>query len=121
MRQFFLLTALLGSVGVQAQKSANPTVYANSITSEDLKKHLYIVADKDMQGRETATEGQRKAAAYIETQFKNIGLLLANKGSFQMPFSVYQDSLEQLGLEINGNTYETDKDFSVNIGSNYSA
>jgi hypothetical protein len=103
------------------QKAANPAVYANSITAEDLKKQLYIVAGKEMQGRETATEGQRKAAAYIEEQFKNIGLLPANKGNYQMVFPVYQDSLESLGLQINGHSYEADKDFSVNISGNYSA
>jgi Zn-dependent M28 family amino/carboxypeptidase len=121
MREVFLLAALVSSMVAMGQKAANPTVYANSITAEDLKKHLYIVAGKEMQGRETTTEGQRKAAAYIEEQFKNIGLLPANKGSYEMMFPVYQDSLESMAFQINGKSYEADKDFSVNISSNYSA
>jgi hypothetical protein len=36
---------------------------------------LYIIAGAEMEGRETATEGQRKAAAYIEKHFKSIGLI----------------------------------------------
>ena len=43
---------------------------ANTITPDDLKRHLFTIASTEMQGRETATEGQRSAAAYIEEQFK---------------------------------------------------
>lgn len=121
MRKFFLLASFLSSMVAFGQKAVNPTVYANSITAEDLKKHLYIVAGKEMQGRETTTEGQRKAAAYIVEQFKTIGLVPANKGSYEMMFPVYQDSLESMALQINGKSYEADKDFSVNISGNYSA
>jgi len=121
MRYCLLLIAFVTTAAAQAQKVVNPTTYANSITVEDLKKHLYIVAGKEMQGRETATEGQRKAAVYIESQFKALGLAPGNKGSYQMPFPVYQDSLASIGLEINGNAYQPDNDFSVNVGSNYSA
>ena len=47
-----------------------------------------------MEGRETGTEGQRKAAAYIEDQFKLIGLKPADalKGYRQF-YPLYQDSL----------------------------
>lgn len=121
MRHYLLITALLASGVAMGQKAANPIPYANSITADDLKKHLYIVAGKEMEGRETGTEGQRRAAAYIEEQFKSIGLAPANKGNFQMSFPVYQDSLQNMGLQVNGKNYEADKDFSVNIGSNYSA
>lgn len=121
MRNYLLITGLLASSIAVGQKSANPAVYANSITAGDLKKHLYIVAGKEMEGRETATEGQRKAAAYIEEQFKSIGLLPGYKGSYQMPFAVYQDSLEKVALEVNGKAYEADKDFAANISANYTA
>ena len=49
--------------------------YAETITQSGLKKQLTIIASAEMEGRETGTEGQRKAAAYIETQFKEMGLL----------------------------------------------
>ena len=48
--------------------------YANTITDADLKKHLTIVAGAEMEGRETASPGQRKAASHIENSFKDIGL-----------------------------------------------
>ena len=39
-----------------AQKAAKPEVYAKTITAEDLKKQLYIVAGPEMEGRENAFE-----------------------------------------------------------------
>ena len=62
-----LLTLLLagGCLYASAQKPGKPDAYAKTITTADLKKHLYILAAPDMEGRETGTEGQRKAAAYI--------------------------------------------------------
>src|SRR5690349_3617621 len=90
MRKVFLFLMLLPVVAF-AQKKASPAPYAKSITAEELKKQLYTVAGADMQGRETATPGQKKAAAYIEDYFKSIGLQPGNKGSYQMKFPVYRN------------------------------
>jgi len=37
--------------------------YAETITQSGLKRQLTIIASAEMEGRETGTEGQRKAAA----------------------------------------------------------
>lgn len=44
------------------------------IQPETVKKHLYTLAADDMEGRRTGTPGIEKAAKYIESEFKNIGL-----------------------------------------------
>jgi Zn-dependent M28 family amino/carboxypeptidase len=44
------------------------------IDSTLAKKHLYILASDEMEGRKTGTPGIEKAAKYIENEFKNIGL-----------------------------------------------
>ena len=72
MRKLFVIFCSLFALSSQAQKATNPKPYAATITEADLKKHLYIIAGKEMEGRETATEGQRKAAAYIENYFKSL-------------------------------------------------
>ena len=102
----------------QAQKKNNPTTFAKTILPEDLKKHLYIVASKEMEGRETASPGQKRAAAYIESQFQQLGLAPGNKGSYQLYYPVFQDSLLMTQVEVNGKSFELDKDFSVNAGQN---
>ena len=48
--------------------------YANSITAEDIKTQLYIIAGDAMEGRMTGSEGQKKAAAYIKDFYKNQGI-----------------------------------------------
>ncbi|KGL62803.1 M28 family peptidase [Polaribacter sp. Hel1_85] len=45
-----------------------------TIDSVTVKKHLYTLADDDMEGRKTGTPGIEKAAKYIENEFKRIGL-----------------------------------------------
>jgi hypothetical protein len=112
MKQFFLLLLLAAGSFVQAQKkAAGPKTFASTITETDLKKHLYTIAGKEMEGRETATEGQRKAAVYIENHFRTLGLLPGNKGSYQLPFPVYRDSLEESRLVINDSSFQADNEF----------
>lgn len=48
--------------------------YMNSITADDLKKHLFIVANDSMEGRNTGTEGQKKAGKYLISQYKANGI-----------------------------------------------
>jgi hypothetical protein len=93
MRKLLLLASLCIIVSAQAQKIANPKPFATSITADDLKKHLFIIAGKEMEGRLTASEGQRKAASYIENHFQSLGLIPGNAGSYQLPYPVFQDSL----------------------------
>ncbi len=119
MRKFLLLLAILVTGMAQAQKIADPKPFASTISRDDLKKHLYIVAGKDFEGRETATEGQRKAAAYIENYFKSLGLLPGNKTEYQMYYPVYRDSLTSAGLAVNGQQFQLDQDFAVNTSGNH--
>ena len=121
MKYFFLLLAIVTAGFAHAQKIADPKPFANSITEEGLKKHLYTVASKDFEGRETATEGQRKAAAYIESTFKNLGLQPGNNGNYQLYYPVYQDSLANESIEINGQAFQPNEDFAANISSNFTS
>jgi hypothetical protein len=114
MKKLLSLVLLISTLNNFAQK---PETFAKTITANDLKKHLYIVASAEMEGRETATPGQRKAAAYIENHFKQLGLQPGNNGSYQMFFDVYQDSLTNATLEVNGKAFQLDKDFNPSIGN----
>ena len=66
-------------IGINGTEKSQSQKFAETITAADLKTHLSIVASAEMEGRETATEGQRKAAAYIENHFKTLGFFLAIK------------------------------------------
>jgi hypothetical protein len=103
-----------------AQKKTDPVLFGNNIQPENLHKHLYQIAGPDFEGRETATPGQRKAAAYIEDFFKSIGLKPGNKDSFQLAYPVYQDSLVSTYIQINGEFFFLNKDFDIRLGNAYS-
>lgn len=98
-----------------AQKVARPDAFAKAITPADLKKHLYVVAGPEMEGRETGTAGQKRAAAYIESTFKQLGLLPGNKDSYQLNYDIYQDSITNARFEVNGQNFEQDHDFNASV------
>jgi Zn-dependent M28 family amino/carboxypeptidase len=116
----FLLTLLIVSITIFAQNN-DATKYANIITGNSLKKHLTIVAGEEMEGRETGTEGQRKAAAYIEAQYKAMGLkqVDALKG-YQQFYPLYKDSLISSSLKLGDYTatYGTDYITPANTNEN---
>ena len=48
--------------------------YSKSISKEDLKGNLTILADDAMEGRETGEPGQKMAADFISSQFRSYGI-----------------------------------------------
>jgi hypothetical protein len=100
-----------------AQKNKDAGKFAATITQQGLKDKLTIVAGDEMEGRETATAGQRKAAAYIEQHFKNLGLKPGNGNSYQQAYPVYQDELKQANLQLYGFAFEYGNHFTVPLST----
>ncbi len=122
MRKAILFLSLCVAIAAHAQKTTDPRPFAKTITAADLKKHLYIVASADFEGRETATPGQRKAAAYIENDFRTLGLQPGGgNNSYQLYYPVFQDSLEQASLSVNDQPFTLNKDFFVSVSLNHTA
>ncbi|GAA3508479.1 M28 family metallopeptidase [Aquimarina addita] len=48
--------------------------YAESITTKELKENLYIIAGDEYEGRDTGEPGQKKAAEFLKTQYKKMGV-----------------------------------------------
>lgn len=65
------LTTNIASV---PKKEVSVADYIQTITQEDLKKHLYTIASDAMQGRNTGEVGQKEAGKYIIEQYKNAGI-----------------------------------------------
>jgi Zn-dependent M28 family amino/carboxypeptidase len=113
-----LLICSFGELYAQKIPTKKPEKFAKTITAEDLSKHLYILASAEMEGRETAMPGERKAAAYIENEFRRFGLSPANNGSYHLKYYLFQDSLTDAGIKVNGSSFSLDKDFSAFIDAN---
>ncbi|RZJ27424.1 MAG: M28 family peptidase [Flavobacterium sp.] len=72
MKERFCAALLsLSCIGCFGQKiDATAVKYMKTITANELKEHLYIVASDKMEGRETGSEGQKKAGKYLIEQYK---------------------------------------------------
>jgi hypothetical protein len=115
MKRLLLPIIMLMSFAASAQvKEKKIRKFAGTIKAKELKEKLSVIASAEMEGRQTASAGQRKAAAYIEAKFKEMGLLPGNGNSYQQVFNVYQDSLVSFALNANGKALQPNKDFSVN-------
>jgi hypothetical protein len=120
-RRLIALALLCSPVWVVAQKkNKNAVKLASSITAEDMKKHLYIIASKEMEGRDTPSPGLEKAANYIEEHFRSLGLAPGNKDSYRQQYPLYKDSMLSAMMRINGTSLELNRDFQPQ-SNNYSA
>jgi hypothetical protein len=45
--------------------------YAETITDDDLTRHLTLLASDSLEGRETGKKGQKMAADYIKNHFQS--------------------------------------------------
>ncbi len=109
---FLMLTTLS-----YAQDDA--TKYAESITPQDLKKHLVIIASDSLEGRDTGSPGQKKAAEYVSKYFKSYGLQpIADNGegakSYLQKYKLYKRSYGDVYVKIDGKKYTFNKDFYLN-------
>jgi len=86
-----ILTLLIASYSSAQTTQATPVnelnevKYIHYITSAELKTHLTIVASDAMEGRDTGSEGQKKAGRYLIEQYKKEAI----------PFPIGADSYYQ--------------------------
>ena len=114
-----ILLALTLSLALSVRAQNNVTEYARTIQAADLEKHLRVLAADDMEGRETGTPGQKKAADYIAKYFAAEGLKPIVKDgdgslSYFQPFNLYRKSWGDFYVKAGNQTYQYGKDFIVN-------
>ena len=121
IRKFLAFLLLFAPVLLTAQKKdKNLEKLANTISADDMKKHLYIIASKEMEGRDTPSPGLEKAANYIESHFKSLGLMPGNKDNYRQYYPLFRDSVQSAFLKVNGKTFDLNKDFQPQA-ANFSA
>lgn len=72
--RLFLLINLLLCFQICFAQASEPTQLEVRIETDTLRKHLAVLASPDMQGRKAGTNGARKAARYILSEFRKMGL-----------------------------------------------
>lgn len=75
----------------------------NSITADDMKGYISVLASDDFMGRSPATIGEEKTISYLEEQFKQLGLVPANNGSYFQEVSLIKLTADKsMKLDITG-------------------
>ena len=88
------------------QQVIDPARYAEVITEADLKKHLYIYASDEFEGRETGKPGQKKAVAYLKAQYENMGIPAAKAdGDYFQEVPLVESKLPTGSATVNGTEY----------------
>ncbi|HET8837667.1 MAG TPA: M28 family metallopeptidase [Flavobacteriaceae bacterium] len=126
--RFIVFLSLLALASCASQKDlskANPTEFASSITSEELKQHLYTFASDEFLGRETGEPGQKKAAKYLKTEYMslNIPALLGDENYYQeIPSSYFKNRFgdtENVVAFIKGRDYDSKQHEYLVISAHY--
>ena len=86
--------------------------YANTITAEDMKRHLTVIAGDEFQGRETGKTGNNKAAAYIARFFESLELTPPGvEGRYYQPIALTYSKWNDSDIFVGENRYRHLRDF----------
>lgn len=128
MKLIIASLSVLALVSCSAQKeitTADPTEYGSTITSAELKEHLYTFASDEFMGRETGMPGQKKAANYLKKEYMEVGISspLGENDYYQdIPSSYFNDRFgdtENVVAYIKGRDYDTKPREYVVISAHY--
>ena len=124
MQKFPILFAALALACNSSQKSVgentalpskqpeDATVFASTITREELKDHLYTYASDDFQGRETGTEGQKKAANYLRDAYRELAIPSApGTDDYFQKVPLELTRLPEGSITLNGKSYANGEAF----------
>ncbi len=92
MRKLTYVMGLIVAFGLLAQDKT-AMKYAKTITAEDLKAHLSVLASDEYEGRETGKKGQKMAAEYIAKHFESLGFEAPVDGSYFQKFDLTESAI----------------------------
>lgn len=85
--------------------------FGNTITADELKEHLFIVASDSFGGRNTGSEGLKMAADYIIKNHQANQLQGIVDGGYLQSFTVTESKWGNPYIEINGKSFSFPEDF----------
>jgi hypothetical protein len=107
-----VLFFLFAFQSIHAQYNATSVQLAESIQSKTLKDHVYVLASPEYQGRETGTEGNKKAADYISGQFKSYGIPpIPGDGDYFQEVAFSNIKWDSISLSIAGESADHLKEY----------
>lgn len=124
-RALTLIIAVFAFVGCNTQKSNAQELYrpdeavkfAQTITADELREHLFIYASDEFEGRDAGSEGQKKAVAYLSAQYQKSGVPYADElGGYFQEVPLTKSKLPSADFQWKESTFSLGKDF-IPMGS----
>lgn len=98
------------TVSAKASKTelVDPSEYASTITSEELKTMLYIYASDEFEGRETGEKGQKMAVEYLKEQYIAMEIPTPLNGDdYFQEVPLEKQKVTEAKLSVNGTPYNS--------------
>lgn len=113
MNKGLLLSGALLMGMMMPAMAQNPTQvkYANTITVEDLTKHLTYLASDEMKGRDTGSPEGKIAAQYLADFYKGLGLTGPVSGSYFQNVPLVSTNFSKVTLHIGKTKLVENTDF----------
>lgn len=114
--------AIITSCGTSSKNSTNtsqssqsekidPTEYASSITSDELKTMLYKYASDEFEGRNTGDKGQKMAVEYLKQKYIAMGIPTPLGGDdYFQEVPLEKQKVAEATLTVNGTSYNSFED-----------
>ena len=115
----FCVSGLILSCGTSTKSNASsskesetsivdPSEYASTITSEELKTMLYKYASDEFEGRETGEKGQKMAVEYLKAQYKAMGIPTPLGGdNYFQEVPLEKQKATEAKLSVNGKAFKS--------------
>ena len=93
------------------KKDDNVMKYANTITAEELKQHLSVIASDEYEGRETGEKGQIMTAEYLKNEFIKDWVSPGNKGDYFQNFPLIKSFKPEASFNVHNKEFLFLEDF----------
>ena len=103
-----LIFSLIFLIHLTLNAQLNPTIYAETIESEDLKGLLYTYASDYFAGRDTGKKGQKIAVDFLRDYYSNKGIKSAQNS---------ENFFQKMILNIKGENVETENVVAIIPGN----
>jgi len=109
----FALTACATTTPVVEAEPTRPA--APQVRTEAIEAHIRFLADDLLEGREAGERGYDIAAAYVESQFRLIGLQPAGTEGYraEVPLQVMRANQDEASVSVNGAALAPGEEFIV--------
>lgn len=95
----------------ETKTAVNPTVYASSITSGELKEMLYTFASDEFEGRHTGEKGQKMAVEYLKNHYVSMGIPSPiSENDYFQEVPLLNQKAPEIDMTVNGDTFKNYED-----------